>query len=447
MASITALQAREILDSRGVPTVECTIWIDSGQQFVTSVPSGTSIGKYEAIELRDKDPSRMLGQGVLQAVNNVNTIIAPQLIGRDPTQQLEIDGLLISLDGTPNKAKLGVNAVLAASQAVLKAGAAASGMPVYYYLQQKYQLTQTLNIPTCIYTLINGGQHGADNLDIQEFQIVPASFHDFPSSLNMASVLFRRLEEVLIAKGAVHSVGLVGGFAPNLYNNTDAFEILVETVKTSPYTFAQDLFFGVDVAAAELFEAGKYHLKDKSQPYSSSEMIEYYKNMRNVYKAFCIEDPFDDDDIKSWQSLTADIGETTLIAADSLVATNKLKIEKAIAEKWCNAILIKPNQAGTISETVEVVQMSQAAGWNVIMSHRSGETDDDLIADLAVGLGAEYTKFGPPNREERVGKYNRLLAIHTEIEAMNQTQQTQAAAAPAAVTPELAPTDQQQPAT
>lgn len=423
MPSIQHVIAREILDSRGIPTVECTLWLDTGVSVVTSVPAGTSIGKYEAVELRDNDSNHMLGKGVLQAVQNVNTVIAPAVLGQDPTQQQTLDQTLIGLDGTPNKSKLGANSILAVSQAILKAGAAASGQPLYSYVQQKYQLTTQLAIPTCIYSLINGGEHGADNLDIQEFQIIPASFLDYPTSLNMAAVLFQRLEEVLVAKGAIHSVGLLGGFAPNLYSNTDALEIMVETIKTSPYTLAQDLFFGVDVAASEFYEAGKYRLKDKSQPYSSQELLEYYKSMRSLFHVFCIEDPFHEDDTKSWKALTADLHETTLIVGDNLLASNKEKTVSAIKEQLCNAILVKPNQVGTITETMDVVKIARDAGWQIIMSHRSGETGDDLIADLAVGIGAEYAKFGPPNRGERVEKYNRLSQIYNELQQF-QTQAT-----------------------
>ncbi len=422
MPTIQHIFAREILDSRGIPTVECRLWLDTGVSVVTSVPAGTSKGKYEAVELRDNDPNRMLGRGTLQAVQNINTIIAPQMLGKDPIQQQELDQLLIELDGTPNKAKLGANSILAVSQAVLKAGAAASGYPLYYYIQQKYQLTTHLGIPTCIYSLINGGEHGADNLDIQEFQIIPASFLDYTASLNMAAVLFQRLEEVLIAKNAIHSVGLLGGFAPNLYSNTDALEILVETIKTSPYTLAQDLFFGVDVAATEFYEAGKYRLKDKSQPYSSQELIEYYKSMRSLYHVFYIEDPFHEDDTKSWKALTADLHDTTLIVGDNLLVTNKEKTQLAINEQLCNGLLVKPNQVGTISETMDVIKLARGAGWQIIMSHRSGETSDDLIADLAVGVGAEYAKFGPPNRGERVEKYNRLSQIYSELQNFQQGQ-------------------------
>jgi enolase len=422
MAVIQALYAREILDSRGIPTVECTVWLDNGISAISSAPGGTSRGKYEALELRDFNNPRMLGNGVLTAVNNINTLIAPQLLGRDPTNQTEIDQILINLDGTPNKTKLGANAMIAVSQAVLKAGAYSTGLPIYYYIQQKYQLTSYFSIPTCIFNMIDGGKHGATNLDFQEFQIVPASYMDYISTLEMAVTVFQKLGETLIAKGAVHSVGLDGGFAPNLYNNTDTFEILIETIKNSPYTFIQDLFFGVDIAASEFFQAGKYSLKDKSQPYSSRELLEYYKNMRKLYHVFSIEDPFEDDDWDSWKALTAEIGETSTIIGDALVAGNKARLEKVIAEKVCNAILVKPNESGTISETIELIKMIQAANWQVIISHRSGETNDDFIADFAVGVGANYVKFGSPNRGERVAKYNRLSHIYYEIAQMSQAQ-------------------------
>lgn len=416
MATIAGVYAREILDSRGIPTVECALWLDSGAIVATSVPTGTSLGKYEALELRDNNPERMLGKGVSQAVNNINTIIAPQLIGRDPSNQTELDQLMVDLDGTDNKSKLGANAILAVSQAIMKAGAISLNVPLYYYIEQKYQLTKELRIPNCVYSMVNGGDHGAGNLDIQEFQIIPASHINFKQSLEMAVTLFQKLEEVLVLKGAIHSTGVGGGFTPNLYSNTDVFEILVETIKTSPYTFAQDLFFGVDVSASSLFANGKYTLKDKSQPYTSDELFELYKQIRNLYHVFYIEDPFQEDDISAWQKITQELGETTKIVGDSFLATNKAKTQKAIADKSCNTLLVKPNQTGTISETIEVIKIAKEAGWQIIMSHRSGETNDDFIADFAVGVGADYTKFGPPNRGERIAKYNRLLQIDFEIE-------------------------------
>ena len=427
MPAIQGLYAREILDSRGIPTVECTLWLDNGAIVATSVPTGTSVGKYEAHELRDNDPERMNGKGVLTAVNHLNTTIAQALIGKDPTQQFEIDQLLVTLDGTNDKSKLGSNAILAASQAVLKAGALSLNVPLYYYIQQKYQLVNEVSIPSCIYTMINGGEHGADNLDLQEFEVIPASHIDYESSLNIAVTLYHKIEEVLNMKGAIHSTGIVGGFTPNLYSNTDVFEILVETIKASPYTFAQDIFFGIDAAASELYENGKYSLKDRAEAYSPKEMIQYYKKLRDLYHVFYIEDPFQEDDENSWKQLTNELGETTRIVGDSLLVTNKEKTTEAIKNLTCNAVLVKPNQTGTISETIEVIRLAKEANWQVIMSHRSGETNDDFIADLAVGVGADYTKFGPPNRGESVSKYNRLLQIHQEILHSQNNQQTTAA--------------------
>ena len=423
MPAIQNITAREILDGRGQPTVECSVWLDNGIYALSSAPSGTSVGKYEALELRDKE-QRMLGRGVSKAVSNINTLVSAALAGKDPVDQELIDNTLLELDGTDKKTKIGGNAIIAVSQAVAKAAALSQGLPLYYYFWQKYQLTPTLNIPTCIYSMIDGGTHGATNLDFQEFHIVPASHLDFVQSLEMVVMLFQQLEEVLIAKGAIHSIGLDGGYAPNLYNNTDAFEILIETIKNSPYTYIQDLFFGVDVAASEFYNAGKYNLKDKSQPYSSRELIEYYKNMRKLYHVFAIEDPFHEDDWQSWKELTSELGDTSTIIGDNLLVGNKSRTEKAIQEKACNAILMKPNQAGTITETVEVVKLAKAADWQVIVSHRSGETIDDFIADFSVGIGANYTKFGPPNRGERIAKYNRLLQIHQDLLAM-QAQSTQ----------------------
>jgi len=416
MSTIQNIYAREILDSRGVPTVECWLWLDSGHFVKTSVPTGTSVGKYEAVELRDNDPNRMNGKGVLTAVNNINTIIAPQLKGQDPANQEQIDQTMITLDGTENKAELGANAILAVSQAVLKAAATANGKQLYDYISERYQLNPQKRISNIIYTVINGGAHGASNLDIQEFQIVPASHLDFAKSLELAVTIFNKLEEVLINKEAIHSVGIVGGFTPNLYNNTDAFEIIIETIKATTYTFAQDLFLGVDMAAANFYEKNKYHLRDKAQSYSSEEMAQYYAKLRKMYHAFCIEDPFAEDDTKAWKKITTDLGETTLIIGDSLLVSNLTRLQNAIAQKLCNSILVKPNQVGTITETINVIKAAKEAGWQVVVSHRSGETNDDFIADFAVGIGAEYAKLGPPNRGERVAKYNRLSEIYQTLQ-------------------------------
>lgn len=435
MAVIQGVFAREILDSRGIPTIECTIWLDTGGIVATSVPTGTSIGKYEAKELRDGDTNRMLGKGVLNSVNYINTYIGPQLIGKDPTLQQELDGLLNKMDGSENKSKLGANTILAVSQAVLKAGALCTGIPLYYYVQQKFQFTHELTMPTCIFSMINGGEHGADNLDIQEFQVIPASHIGYDEALNLGVTVFHKLEEVLVIKGAIHSTGLAGGYAPNLYSNSDVFEIMVETIKATQYTFTQDLFFGIDVAAEQIHRSGKYYLKDRSEPFSGKELLEYYKKIRDLYNVFCLEDPFHEDDHEMWQAVTAELGESTKIIGDSFLATNKTKVQDAITNRYCNTLLVKPNQVGTISETIEVIKLARANNWQIIMSHRSGETNDDLIADLAVGVGAEYVRFGPPNRGERVSKYNRLTQINYEITQarLNQPVESQSAEATATV--------------
>ncbi|HNQ16971.1 MAG TPA: enolase [Candidatus Woesebacteria bacterium] len=415
MATIQGLWAREVLDSRGIPTIECTLWLDTGGIVAASVPTGSSIGKYESVEVRDRDQNRFLGKGVTQAVQSINTQIAPQLIGKDPTSQQEIDQLLINLDGTAKKEKLGSNTLLAVSQAVIKGGALSLNQPLYFYIQSKYKMSQTLKIPTCIYTMVNGGEHGANNLDIQEFQIIAASHLDFSNSLNMAVTMFRHLSQVLAAKNAIHSVGPVGGFTPNLYNNTDVFELLIETAKTTSYVFSQDFFLGVDAAASKFYTGGKYHLRERTEGYSSTELLEYYKKIYDVFRVLCFEDPFREDDEKMWQQITAELGETSRIVSDLLTATNPERTQKAIDKKMANTLLVKPNQIGTMSETIAVIQLAKKAGWQILVSHRSGETNDDLIADFAVGIGADYVKFGPPNRGERTAKYNRLLMIEAEL--------------------------------
>jgi enolase len=416
MSTIQQIYAREVLDARGIPTIECSLWLDDGRSVMTTVPSGTSTGKYEAKELRDNDPNRMVGRGVLKAVENINSIIGPQLVGKDPTNQTDNDQLMVNLDGTKDKSKLGANAILAVSQAILKAGALSSNLPLYKYIQQKYQVTDSLSIPNCVFTLIEGGKHGAENLDIQEFEIIPASHVDYPNALNMAVTIYYKLREVLIMKGAIHSTGLNGGFTPNLFNNTDAFEIIIESIKATPYTFAQDVFLGADMSASSFHEGGKYILKDKSQGYSVKDLAKYYKSLKELYHVFYIEDPFQEDDTNAWKELTLDIGATSMIVGDSLLVTSLEKTTKAIQDKLCNSVLVKPNQTGTVSETIQVIKLAKESGWQVIVSHRSGGTIDDFIADLAVGTGAQYVKFGPPNRGERVAKYNRLSTIHSELQ-------------------------------
>lgn len=415
MPSITYIYAREILDSRGLPTIECSLWLDTGHMVTTSVPTGLESGKYSAVSLVDHDPGEMTGQGVKKAINNINTVIAPQLVGKNPTKQTEADQLLINLDGTKDKSKLGANALLAVSQAVLKAGAAAVEMPIYYYIQQKYQLTPGFEIPTCIYSMFNGGIYGTNNLDLKDFSIIPASHIEYRKSLNMAVTFFQKLEGVLISKEAVHCVGKVGGFAPSLYSNIDAFEILIETTKATPFTFAQDLFLGIDVSASNLHEDGKYVLRDRSQPYTPKELLTYLLTLRTTHQVNYIEDPFQEDDWKSWQELTKELGETTNIVGNKILTANKERLQKAVEQKLCNAAAVKPIQVGTISETIDFIKTAKEAGMKIIISQRSGETNDEFLADLAVGVGANFVKFGAPNRGERVSKYNRLLEIHQQL--------------------------------
>lgn len=416
MAKIVKILAREILDSRANPTIETTIYLDSGHQGKSSIPSGASSSKYEAFELRDQDPHRFAGLGVLTAVNNVNQIIAPKIIGFDPTYQTKLDQLLINLDGTVNKKKFGANALLSVSIAALKASASYYQLPIYQYLAKKYALVKKINkIPTPIFNIINGGAHGAGNLDFQEFHIIPTVRFSYQQSLQMGIEIYHRLKKTLQFRNAIHSVGDEGGFAPNLFTNLDALEILIESIKPTSYKFSQDVFLGLDVSAGFFFKNNQYQIKDRAQPFSREELIAYYQQLNHQYHLFALEDGLDQDDWEGWTILTDKLGETTLVVGDDILSTNKERVKKAIAVKACNAALIKPNQIGTVSETIEVIKYCQQNNLKIIVSHRSGETNDHFIADLAVGIGADYTKFGAPARGERIVKYNRLLEIEAEL--------------------------------
>ena len=417
MASIQHVYSREILDSRGIPTIETTLYLDNGLIGTAAIPSGTSTGKYEALELRDGDESRMYGKGVLRAVQAVNEQISKVVIGMDPTQQTQLDQTLVNLDGTPNKANLGANAILSVSIAAVKAGAASVGMPVYRYLKEKYALVDTLRIPTPLFNMINGGAHGAGNLDFQEFHIVPASNKPFHEALQMGVEIFMTLEKVLISKGAVHSTGIEGGFAPNLYTNTDAFALFVETLRQTKYVLSKDVFIAIDAASNYFYKNNKYKIRDRADAFNSEQMIQYYKEIREKFHVFAIEDGLAEDDWDGWAKLTKELSSSTILIGDDLLTTNKDRVMRAVQEKICSGVIIKPNQIGTISETVEVVKIAKDAGWQTVFSHRSGETTDDFIADFAVGLGADYVKFGAPSRGERVAKYNRLAYIEVEMMA------------------------------
>ena len=418
MAKITRVWAREILDSRGIPTVEAACMLNTGFVAVASVPAGTSTGAHEALELRDTDDPRYLGKGVLKAVANVNTVLGPAVVGMDPAAQDAVDKKLDDLDGTENKTKYGGNAILAVSIATAKAGAAASRMDLYVwvnYLAQKAGLKPPLKIPIPLFNMINGGLHGAGNLDFQEFHVIPASTKSFSQGIQMGVEIYLTVGQNLARRGAIHSVGNEGGYAPNLFTNADALEVFVEAIKQTQYAMGRDVFLGLDVAANSFFKNGEYLIRDKSAPLTDSQMIDYYKTLNEQYKLAILEDPFQEDAWASWEKLFEAMGSSVLVVGDDLLATNPKRLDRAIAEKACNAILVKPNQIGTVTETLKVIKKARDANFKVVVSHRSGETNDYFIADFAVGVGADYAKFGAPARGERVAKYNRLSAIEVEL--------------------------------
>jgi enolase len=418
MAKITKIWAREILDSRSFPTVEAACQLDSGHVGVASVPGGSSTGTYEALELRDGDAQRYLGHGVLKAVDNVNTVLGPKLVGMDANDQINIDKTLIQLDGTKNKSKYGANALLAVSNAACKAAALSNNTALYTWINSvalNMGLEAKVHVPFPIFNMINGGLHGAGNLDFQEFHIIPASSKPYPDAMRLASEVYITLGKDLERRGAIHSVGDEGGYAPNLFTNADALEVLYESIKSTNYQIGRDVFLSLDVAASIFFKNGEYTIRDKSSPLNDDALLEYYKNINNQYHLALLEDPFNEDAWDSWKKLYAQFEGQLTIVGDDLLATNLERLEKAVNEKACNGILIKPNQVGTVSETIQVIKKAREANWKVIVSHRSGETNDWFIADFAVGIGADYVKFGAPARGERVIKYNRLLSISSEL--------------------------------
>lgn len=419
MAQIEKVWAREILDSRGIPTVEAAVKLSSGHISVASVPAGTSTGTYESLELRDQDPNRFLGKGVLQAVKNVNEVLGPAVWGLDPTNQKAVDQKLNEVDGTENKSKYGANAILSISIANAKAAAMEQNKPLYKWIQElasQMGVEVDVKMPGSIFNLINGGLHGAGNLDFQEFQAIPATSKKFSEALRMAVEIYMILGKDLERRGAIHSVGEDGGYAPNLFTNADALEVLYESIKQTEYQMGRDVFLGLDVAASVFYKGGEYVIRDKSTPLNDESLMEYYKYINNQYHLAILEDPFHEDSWESWKKLYEQFQDQLIIMGDDLLATNPERVKKAIQEKAANGILVKPNQIGTVSETLEVIKLSRGAGWKVVTSQRSGETNDWFIADFAVGVGSDYVKFGAPARGERVVKYNRLLSIEAELE-------------------------------
>jgi enolase len=421
-AKITKIIARQIVDSRGNPTVEAEVTTYKGT-FRAAVPSGASTGIHEAVELRDGDKSQWMGKGVTKAVENVNELIAPALLGKDPTLQKEIDDAMIAVDGTENKGKLGANAILAVSMAVCKAGAAEKGLPLYKYIAHLAGNTK-LVLPVPSFNVINGGEHAGNGLAMQEFMILPTGAKSFSEAMRMGAEVYHNLKNLIKEKYGKDAcnVGDEGGFAPSIGDNEEGLKLLTGAIEKAGYTGKVKI--GMDVAASEFQTEDKmYDLKfkdkenDGSGKKTGAEMLEMYKGFIENYGVITIEDPYEQDDWENWKAIVTDSGEKCQIVGDDHLVTNPARIKKGIEEKSSNALLLKVNQIGTVSESIEAVKMSKAAGWGVMTSHRSGETEDTFIADLAVGLATGQIKTGAPCRSERLAKYNQLLRIEQELGA------------------------------
>ena len=411
MAMITEVYAREILDSRGNPTIEVEVCLEDGSVGRAAVPSGASTGAHEAVELRDDDKNRYLGKGVTKAVDNVNDVIAEALIGLEATRQVEIDEMLIRLDGTPNKGKLGANAILGVSMAVAKAAAASVGLPLYLYLGGVY--AQELPVP--MMNILNGGQHADNNVDIQEFMIMPVGAASFSEALRMNAEIYHGLKALLNAKGLGTGLGDEGGFAPNLKSNEEAIEVILEAVKKAGYKPGEDIMIALDVAASEFYKDGKYQMEGEGLVKTSNQMVDYLAALCEKYPIVSIEDGLAEDDWKGWKALTKKLGTKVQLVGDDLFVTNEERLLEGIKNDTANAILIKVNQIGTLTETFNAIETAKRAGYTCIISHRSGETEDTTLADIAVAVNAGQIKTGAPARTDRVAKYKQLLRIEEDL--------------------------------
>ena len=407
MSRIQQVIAREILDSRGNPTVEAEVVLDSGIRGRAAVPSGASTGSHEALELRDGDPKRFGGKGVEKAVIHIREQISPALIGHEATDQAGIDEILIRLDGTENKTNLGANAILAVSMATAQAAAESLGQPLYVYLGGGAQL------PVPLMNVINGGKHGDNDVDIQEFMVAPTGFTSFREALRAGAEVYQSLKKIVKAHGYTTNVGDEGGFAPALKSNTEALELITEAIKLAGYELGVHFWLALDCAASEFYKDGMYAIDGQSL--DSEELINFYDRLRKQYKIFSIEDPLAEDDWSSWSQMTAKLSSALQIVGDDLLVTNPKRLAKAINEKSCNSILIKLNQIGTVTETLNCIKQAQQAGFFIVISHRSGETEDTFISHLAVAVGATQIKGGASARSERVAKYNELLRIAEQL--------------------------------
>ncbi|MGA0351802.1 MAG: phosphopyruvate hydratase [Acholeplasmataceae bacterium] len=415
MPFITDIYAREVLDSRGNPTVEVEVYTESGAFGRAIVPSGASTGEHEAVELRDGDKGRYLGKGVLKAVDNVNDIIAPELIGYDVTNQVGIDQRMIELDGTPNKSKLGANAILGVSMAAARAAANLLGVELYTYLGG----FNARQLPVPMMNIINGGSHADNNVDFQEFMILPVGAKSFKEAIRMGAEVFHNLKKVLTSKGYNTGVGDEGGFAPNLGSNEEALQVIMEAIKAAGYEAGKDMFLGMDVASSEFYnkETKTYVLAGEgNKSFSSKELADFYGELVQKYPIITIEDGLDENDWEGWAYLTETLGKKIQLVGDDLFVTNTERLSRGIAEHVGNSILIKVNQIGTLTETFEAIEMAKRAGYTAVVSHRSGETEDTTIADIAVATNAGQIKTGSASRTDRIAKYNQLIRIEDQLE-------------------------------
>ena len=416
MSLIYDVNAREVLDSRGNPTVEVEIFLEDGTMGRVIIPSGASTGVHEAVELRDGDADRYLGKGTLQAVDNVMNVIAPELIGMNVFDQVGIDKMLIELDGTPNKGKLGANAILGVSLAAAKAAAAYLDMPLYQYIGG----VNAKVLPVPMMNILNGGKHADNNVDIQEFMIMPVGAESFREALRMGTEIYHNLKKVLKARGTLSGVGDEGGFAPNLETNEEALAVIVEAIEKAGYKPGEDVRLALDVASSEIYKDGKYHLARENEAKTSEEMLAYYEYLCNKYPIISIEDGLAEDDWAGWKLMTEKLGDKLQIVGDDLFVTNTERLKQGIDTNTANAILIKVNQIGTLTETLDAIEMAKRAGYTAVVSHRSGESEDATIADLAVAVNAGQIKTGAPCRTDRIAKYNQLLRIEEELDETAQ---------------------------
>jgi len=416
MAAIEKIIAREIMDSRGNPTVEADVYLASGHMGRAAAPSGASTGSREALELRDGDKSRYLGKGVRQAVANINDRIAPKLMGVDATQQAHVDQIMIDLDGTENKAELGANAILAVSLAVAKAAAASKRMPLYAHIAELNGTPGQFSMPLPMMNILNGGEHADNNVDIQEFMIQPVGAKSFSEGLRMGAEIFHALKKVLQQRSLSTAVGDEGGFAPNLASNEEALTVIVEAVEQAGYRMGDDITLALDCAASEFYRDGRYHLSGENKSFDAAGFAEYLAELCERHPIISIEDGLDESDWAGWKVLTDRLGDRVQLVGDDLFVTNTKILERGIREKIGNSILIKFNQIGSLTETLAAIKMANEAGFTAVISHRSGETEDATIADLAVGTAAGQIKTGSLCRSDRVAKYNQLLRIEAELD-------------------------------